>query len=260
MAREEARPMGTRTAIRLAWALWALILAVMVAAVILWGASGFPPPSGSESVAGAGATFLVLSWALTYLTFGSIGVLVATRRPHNPIGWLCTLAALMMACSMLASEYANGSVLASSGSPPPGAAWVAWIGNLLAVWVAVIVPIILFFPDGKLPGRRWAVVLWAQAGTLLLALLGLGLTPGPLSTAPTLQNPLGWAAAGDALAVVLGVATVGQLGCTVVAAGGLVLRLRRARGEGTAAVQVGRVRRPAFGRWVSSPQSRRPRS
>src|SRR5207302_1379966 len=51
------------------------------------------------------------------------------------------------------------------------------------------------------------------------------------STAPTLQNPLGWAAAGDALAVVLGVATVGQLGCTVVAAGGLVMRLRRARGD-----------------------------
>src|SRR5205823_8781588 len=79
--------------------------------------------------------------------------------------------------------------------------------------------------------RRWAVVLWAQAGTLLLALLGLGFTPGPLSTAPTLENPLGWAAAGDALAVALGVATVGQLGCTVVAAGTLVVRLRRARGD-----------------------------
>ena len=223
--------MGTRTAIRVAWALWVLILAVMLAGVLVWAASGFPPPSGSESVAGAGATFLVLSWALTYLTFASIGVLIATRRPRNPIGWLCILAGLMMACSMLASEYANGSALAQPGSPPPGAAWVAWIGNLLAAWVVVIVPIILFFPDGKLPGRRWAVVLWAQAGTLLLALLGLGLTPGPLSTAPTLQNPLGWATAGDALAVVLGVATVGQLGCTVVAAGALVMRLRRARGD-----------------------------
>src|SRR5207237_6500205 len=125
----------------------------------------------------------------------------------------------------------NGSALAQPGSPPSGAAWVAWIGNLLAVWIAVIVPIILFFPDGKLPGRRWAVVLWAQAGTLLLALLGLGLRPGPLSTAPTLQNPVGWAAAGDALAVALGVATVGQLGCTMIAAGALVMRLRRARGD-----------------------------
>ncbi len=223
--------MGTRTAIRVAWALWALILTVMVAAALLWAANGFPPSTGSESVAGAGATFLVLSWALTYLTFGSIGVLIATRRPHNPIGWLCTLAGLMMACSMLASEYANGSVLAQPGWPPPGAAWVAWIGNLLAAWIAVIVPIILFFPDGKLPGRRWAMVLWAEAGTLLLAFLALGLTPGPLVTAPMLENPVGLAAAGDALAVVLGVATIGQLGCTVLAVSALVMRLRRARGD-----------------------------
>src|SRR5207237_3929627 len=152
--------MGTRTPIRVAWALWALILAVMLAGVLLWAASGFPPPSGSESVAGAGATFLVFSWALTYLTFASIGVLIATRRPRNPIGWLCILAGLMMACSMLASEYANGSALAQAGSPPPGAAGVAWVGHLLAVWIAVIVPLILSIHDGTLPGRRWAVVAW----------------------------------------------------------------------------------------------------
>src|SRR5918912_2079586 len=173
--------MGTRTAVRLAWALWALCLAVLLPGVLLWVAAGFPPPPGSEPVAGAGATFLVLTWTLTAVLFATIGMVVATRRPHNPIGWLCVLAGGMMACSMLASEYANGSVLAEPGSPPPGAAVVAWIGSLLAVWLAVIVPIVLFFPDGKLPDRRWGLVLWAEAGTLLPALVGLGLRPGPLS-------------------------------------------------------------------------------
>ena len=98
--------MGTRTAVRLAWAFWALTLAVIVPGVLLWAAAGFPPPSGSESVAGAGATFLVLTWMLTAVLFATIGMVVATRRPHNPIGWLCLLAGGMMACSMLASEYA----------------------------------------------------------------------------------------------------------------------------------------------------------
>jgi hypothetical protein len=222
--------MGTRTAGRLAWALWALTLAVMAVGVLLWAAGGFPAPSGSESVAGAGATFLVLTWTLTYVLFASIGLVVAARRPHNPIGWLCILAGLMMAGSMLASEYANGSAFAQPGSPPPAAAWIAWIGNMLAMWLAVIVPIVLFFPDGKLPGRRWAVVLWAEAATILLALLGLGLRPGPLSTAPTLENPVGVAAAADALAVVLGVdaGSSGMLLASALAATrGASLRARR---------------------------------
>ena len=129
---------------------------------------------GLAALVGVALCLLVLrAWSIQILHGPqTIGGVVATRRPHNPIGWLCILAGLMMACSMLASEYANGSVLAQPGSPPPGAAWVAWIGNLLAAWIAVIVPIILFFPDGKLPGRRWAMVLWAEAGTLLLAFLG----------------------------------------------------------------------------------------
>jgi signal transduction histidine kinase len=223
--------MGTRTAVRLAWALWALTLAVMVPGVLLWATAGFPPPPRSEPVAGAGATFLVLTWTLTAALFATIGLVVATRRPRNPIGWLCILAGGMMACSMLASEYANGPALAEPGSPAPGAALVAWIGSLLAVWVAVIVPIVLFFPDGRLPGRRWGVVLWGEAATVLLALVGMGLRPGPLGTAPTLDNPFGVAAAADALAIIMGLATVGLLVCTLLAASALVLRLRRARSD-----------------------------
>src|SRR6266487_1739776 len=153
--------MATRTAVRLAWSLWALTIAVLVPGSLLWAASGFPPPPGSESASGAGGTFLVLTWILTYVMFASIGAVIASRRPQNPIGWLCAGAGLMMACSMLASEYASSSVLSQAGLPAPGAAVVAWLGNLLGIWLAVIVPLVLLFPDGRLPSKRWAVVLWA---------------------------------------------------------------------------------------------------
>src|SRR5947209_8627018 len=205
--------MSTRTAVRLAWALWALTVVVLVPGVVLWAVSGFPPPPGSESVMGAGGTFLILTWMLTYLMFASIGGIIASRRPHNPIGWLCSAAGLMMAVSMLASEYASSVVLGGVGVPAPGAAVVAWGGSLLGVWLSVIVPLVLLFPDGRLPGRRWAAVLWTEGAVVLGALLALALKPGPLSSAPALMNPFGIAAADDALAVILRVASVGLLAC-----------------------------------------------
>ena len=45
------------------------------------------------------------------------------------------------------------------------------------------------------------------------------------------MNPFGIAAADDALAVILRVASVGLLACTLLAASGLIVRLRRARGD-----------------------------
>jgi signal transduction histidine kinase len=223
--------MGTRTAARLAWSLWALTVALLVPGVLLWALGGFPPPPGSESVAGAGGTILVLTWALTYLTFGTMGLVIVARRPENPIGWLCAAAGLMMAMSMLASEYASTSVLSPPGSPAPGAAVIAWIGSLMGAWIGVFVPLILLFPDGRLPGRRWAVVLWTAGASIFLAVMALGLKPGPLGSAPTIENPFGLAAAAELLDSVLRLTSIALLVCAVLAAAALLLRLRRARGD-----------------------------
>jgi signal transduction histidine kinase len=208
-----------------------LTVAFMVPGVLLWAVGGFPPPPGSESVAGAGATILVVTWVLTYMAFATMGLVIAARRPENPIGWLCAAAGVMMAGSMLASEYASTSALSPPGSPAPGAALIAWTGSVLGVWIGVFVPLILLFPDGRLPSRRWAVVLWTAAVSIFLAAIAMGLKPGPLGSAPAVANPFGLAAAADLLAIVLRVTSVTVLVCAVLAAVALLLRLRRAMGD-----------------------------
>src|SRR5215218_4955381 len=65
--------MGHRTATWLAWPLWALIVAGIFLGFLLW------PVSEGALIP------LALS---TALPFATVGALVASRRPHNPVGWL----------------------------------------------------------------------------------------------------------------------------------------------------------------------------
>lgn len=65
----------------LAWSLWSTSVLFGVAALILlavgWSA---PEPSGAFGVRGYSVILGV--------SFGTVGVMVATRRPSNPIGWI----------------------------------------------------------------------------------------------------------------------------------------------------------------------------
>ncbi len=98
--------------------------------------------------------------------------------------------------------------------------WVPAVG-LLGIYV------LLLFPDGKLPSRRWRPL----AGALLvLESLAEGLAPGPLENQGGVPNPFGleefpWL--GDATLVLLPLLPL----CIVASAVSLVLRYRRSGGE-----------------------------
>jgi hypothetical protein len=68
--------MDHRSAAWLAWPLWALIVAGIFLGFLLW------PVSEVALIP------LVVSAALPFAT---VGALVASRRPHNPVGWLSSL-------------------------------------------------------------------------------------------------------------------------------------------------------------------------
>ena len=83
------------------------------------------------------------------------GVLVVVHRPGNVIGRLLLLDALLCGLSALAQPYARHAVVLAPGSLP-GARYAALWDN--ANWpslYAVMVALVLFFPDGRLPSRRW---------------------------------------------------------------------------------------------------------
>ena len=104
--------------------------------------------------------------------FTGVGVFVVLRRPGNREGWLFIATGVAHAVMFFGRQY--GFYAGShQSSTLPAVSWVTWIG----VWPLPLVLVlsgvtIMSFPDGRLPSRRWRVVVIAMlAAGALLALL-----------------------------------------------------------------------------------------
>src|SRR5580704_15493465 len=110
------------------------------------------------------------------------GQLIISRRPGNAIGWLLGLIELSLAASMFTDQYALYGLATAPGSLPAArtAGWAA--GVLATVTVLLLAFLILLFPDGRLPSRRWSPVLWA------LAVVTLGWVAGQFQAGTTVTG------------------------------------------------------------------------
>src|SRR5215212_3536888 len=141
--------MRSRSASWLAWSLAGLSVAMFVAGVALTilSLSGAPDTRPSSTWGTVGGLLV----SVPYLAFPLVGALIASKRPHNPIGWICLTAGLFW---MLILSGPVGSVPypVSSAALTQGL-WVPPVG-LLGIYM------ILLFPDGKLPSKRWRPLAW----------------------------------------------------------------------------------------------------
>ncbi len=103
---------------------------------------------------------LILVFAIP--AFATVGAMVVTLRPKNGVGWLClALSLLLVIVSM--PEYSDAYGVPWHVLEPIGS--VAWN---LTIPPLPITLMLLIFPDGRLPSRRWwAVVAVALAGYAL---------------------------------------------------------------------------------------------
>ncbi len=120
------------------------------------------------------ASAFVLASLATGLMFGLTGLLLVALRPGNLLGPLLAVAGSALTGEFALREYAHRGL--------PGAAPAAWAGLALdpLFFPVPVALILLLFPDGRLPSRRWRPV--AIAGLVLTgaAVLGAGLRRGPL--------------------------------------------------------------------------------
>ncbi|RZT20951.1 signal transduction histidine kinase [Kribbella sp. VKM Ac-2569] len=87
-----------------------------------------------------------------------LGCLVAARAPASPIGPALALTALMPALVFTVEDW--GSTYGTD-APWPGARVVGVISGGVWAWLFLgFVALVLLFPDGPLPGRRWRLI-WA---------------------------------------------------------------------------------------------------
>jgi hypothetical protein len=140
--------------------LGALVLALMIAEPLL-------ALLARQSVnAGNGSVPVWFSAA-----FGVVGLVVAMRRPRNPLGWIMLATAGLWAVSQDASFYVVADYRLRHGGLPLG--WVALLAQ--PGWAAAIVltgMIVFLFPDGRLSAPGWRRVLWVYLGVAALWALG----------------------------------------------------------------------------------------
>ena len=210
---------------RLARASWVVSVLLALATFTLLVLSG--DDTEGETV---GFDFLL---AVALLVYPTVGVLIASRRPENAIGWLFCAVGIPLGLSTFAYAYATYALVTKSGSLPGGTV-AAWLTNWVELPALFGTPtlLVLLFPDGRLPSRRWRPVLWLTAA----AMLGLGaapaLQPGPMTDAAVegTVNPVGIPGAGPVLDDVAAAAGAAALLSMVLAVIALALRFRRSRG------------------------------
>ena len=96
--------------------------------------------------------------AVAIVLYAGTGHLLMVRRPGNVIGLLLALVGLLLALEMLTEQYALYGLVTAPGSLP-GARLVGWFCVLVAVLaVFLLLFLVLLFPDGRLPSRRWRPV------------------------------------------------------------------------------------------------------
>jgi hypothetical protein len=132
------------------------VLALMVAAAVLDALIG-------QLSIGVPAGLVVV------LTFAGVGLLIARRQPGNPIGWIMVVFTLLYVLGAAASDYAILYYrLGHRGLPL--AALALLLSAVQAPSFAMFPVVVLLFPDGTVPGRRWRWALRAYAGLVALVL------------------------------------------------------------------------------------------
>jgi signal transduction histidine kinase len=182
--------MSRRTAAWLAWSLCAVCVALIGLALLLDFLTGevvLPPELRALR---PGFAFAVLTGVLS-LAFPTVGALIASRLPTNPIGWIFCGMGMLYAAGRFTGAYADYALLENFAFA--GGEYMAWLSA--CVWFGGLtlgVFLILLFPDGRLPSRRWRLVAWAAILGAALSTLGFAFMPDYLIiTHPYVENPFG---------------------------------------------------------------------
>src|SRR6516225_7408414 len=168
----------TRMAFWRAWSIWAVTVAVAMTGLVF--TRLHPLPAGQAGLTGSPAGVLAVAFIGSFAT---VGALLGWKRPANPIGWLLAGTGLAYAIG------AFGLVLLYFPRTRTLANWLGWIW-LFGLGLGVFV--LLLFPSGSLPSRRWRPVAWAAGTGLAGWVLGNAFAPTIMSAnQPTVPNPVG---------------------------------------------------------------------
>jgi hypothetical protein len=144
---------AARSSSRLAWIICGLCLLLYASALLLLilnRGHARPEPFGPFT-----NTLIDL---LTSAVLPVVGAVIASHRPRNPIGWLLLAGALTGALGSFAAEWAFTALKADPGSLPVAGPALLLTQTLWMFNISALPLVLLLFPDGELPSRRWRPV------------------------------------------------------------------------------------------------------
>jgi len=207
-----------RRATRLACTLWVATLALGLAMLAL---ALFAIESESEDRLSGGTYVLA---AVAAQLFATVGALIASRRPDNPIGWLFCAAPIVALLALLVEDWAYVAA-------ERGLSGVAVSRTLAGALWGVAVTLVgfyafLLFPDGRLPSRRWRWPARVVALVLAVYFVAALTSPGTIPEPKGYDNPIGI----PGMRAVADLTTLVFIGFVLAALWSLLLRYWQARG------------------------------
>ena len=167
-----------------------------------------------------------LAFSLAFMVMGVVGSFIAARQPRNAVGWIFIAVPLLGSMSVFAWEYAISALVRNPGLP----------GALVAVWLtewpwALVLSLpftflLMLFPDGHLPSRRWRPFAWVTGAFIGFVTVIFALAPVYHRTLGV-GNPLGIEGAQPLVRFVEGPGFAGLFVVLLVSLASLVIRYRR---------------------------------
>ncbi|HEX3213397.1 MAG TPA: hypothetical protein VH016_12585, partial [Actinomycetota bacterium] len=201
---------------RLAWATLGCSLLLVLAGI---GLRVLGPRAGAYPFWGEVVVIVVV--------LGSLGALVAARRPKHPVGWLFAGIGLAGGCQLVAGNYAMAAL--ADPELPAGAVAAMAAEQLRIAGLGMLLAVMLLFPTGRPPSRRWWPVAWLGLAGVAGYLARTGLEPGHGEALLGYENPFGVTGAPWLLQLVRGAEQLFYV-AELAVIGSLVVRLWRARG------------------------------
>ncbi len=160
------------------------------------------------------------------LIFSALGGFIAYHHPRNAFGWLLAIVPWFWTLKGLTEAYTWYAVFAPTHHA--GGTFTAWLSAF--DWLPAIgtsgTILLMIFPDGHLPSRRWRPVAWLAVAAMTLVVISFAFGPGPLTSFGSIRNPLAaphWLA-GPVKAA--GAAFPVLFACVLASAASLIVRAR----------------------------------
>jgi hypothetical protein len=130
----------------------------------------------------------IVAAVLPLLSFAIVGSFLVIRRAGGPIGWLLGGAGAILQLVLLSQAYGSASL--EAGAALPGGEFALCLGAAIQYAAfGMVISAMVRFPDGRPPGRAFAIVLWFVVSFVGCAVVASALAAQPIPAPLTFAGP-----------------------------------------------------------------------